>query len=323
MELRHLQAFVAVAEAQNVTRAAHRLRVAQPALSRTIRNLEQEVGIVLLKRVPGGVELTTAGRGFLPGARRTLAEAAAAIARARDARSSDDGPLVIAVSTPELRGGFLQRVLTSYRSALPAVRVHIEAMGASAQWDALHRRAVDVGLAYSAAPKIHHRLITTPLFDDVIEGVVVSCSHRLARRKRVHLGDLARERLIMVDREVNPEVYDLAFRGFHMVGFVPREITTDDRLAENTAPTIALVAAGHGWTLVPNSVRAALPRSVRYIPLADFALPLTLEIMHRTDDRSIRTRTFVRIARFHGAVLARRSELVRERPAAASARQAG
>ena len=97
----------------------------------------------------------------------------------------------------------------------------------------------------------------------------------------------------------------------------------DDRLAENTAPTIALVAAGHGWTLVPNSVRAALPRSVRYIPLADFALPLTLEIMHRTDDRSIRTRTFVRIARFHGAVLARRSELVRERPAAASARQAG
>ena len=156
MELRHLQAFVAVAEAQNVTRAARRLRVAQPALSRTIRNLEQEVGIVLLKRVPGGVELTTAGRSFLPGARRTLAEAAAAIARARDARSSDDGPLVSAVSAPELRGGILQRILSSYHSALPDVRVHIEAMGASTQWEALHRRAVDVGLAYTTSTKVHH-----------------------------------------------------------------------------------------------------------------------------------------------------------------------
>ena len=127
----------------------------------------------------------------------------------------------------------------------------------------------------------------------------------------------------MADREVNPEVYDLVLRGFHMVGFVPREITTNDRLAENTAPTLALVAAGLGWTLITNSLRAALPRSVQYIPLVDFAVPLTLEIMHRADDRSIRTRTFVRIARHHGAVLERRSELVRERPVVAGARHAG
>ena len=305
-----------MAEEQNVTRAAHRLHVAQPALSRTIRNLEQEVGIVLLKRVPGGVALTPAGQKFLPGARRALAEAAGAIARARDARASEGGPLVVAVAVPELRESALESVLAAYRRVLPAVRVHVEAMGASTQWDALTRRVVDVGVAYAAAPIEHRRLARIPLFEDVISGVVVSSRHRLARRKTVLLHDLGRERLIMLDRVINPEVYDLIVRGFHMAGFVPREFTTDDRLAENAAPTMALVAAGHGWTMVPNSIRRALPKSVRYIPLADFAVPFTLEIMHRIDDRSIRTRTFVRIARQKCAVLVRRSELVRGRPAA-------
>ena len=120
MELRHLQAFVAVAEELNVTRAARRLRVAQPALSRTIRNLELEVGIVLLERVPGGVRLTPGGENFLPGARRALAEAAGAIARARDARASTDGPLVIAVSVPELRGRIMRRAKDEEPPAQPA-----------------------------------------------------------------------------------------------------------------------------------------------------------------------------------------------------------
>jgi DNA-binding transcriptional LysR family regulator len=315
-----------VAEEQNVTRAARRLRVAQPALSRTIRNLEQEVGIVLLRRVPGGVELTPAGRSFLPDARRTLAEAAGAIARAKDARSSEGGPLVVAVSVPELRETSLERVLMTYRRALPAVQVHIEAMGASAQWDALHRRAIDVGVAYTVTANERHRLTTVPLYDDAIAGVVVSAKHRLARRKSVRLHELSRERLIMIDRAINPEVHDLILRGFHMVGFVPHEFTTDDRIAENSAPTMALVAAGHAWTMLPNSVRRALPSSVQYIPLADFAVPVTLQIMHRLDDRSTRTRTFVRIACQKSEMLARQSDRLSDRATkrpAARARKTG
>jgi DNA-binding transcriptional LysR family regulator len=259
---------------------------------------------------------------FLPGARRTLGEAAGALARARDARSGEGGPLIVAVSTPELRASTLQRMLTLYRRALPEVRVYVEAMGASTQWDGLRRRTVDVGVAYAGGPRELHGLTTTPLFEDVVAGVVVSSTSRLARRKSVSLRELSRDRLILPDRETNPEAFDRVFRAFHVVGFVPHELTTDDRLAENTAPTMALVAAGHGWTLIPRSVRRALPRSVRYVPLIDFAVPMTLEILHRADDRSIRTRTFVRIARQLGEKLARRSELVRDRPAA-SARVAG
>jgi DNA-binding transcriptional LysR family regulator len=101
-----------------------------------------------------------------------------------------------------------------------------------------------------------------------------------------------------------------------MVGFTPREVTTDDTMATNTAPTTTLVAAGHGWTMIPSSVRRAMPPAVRYIPLSDFAVPITLEVMRRVDDQSIRTRTFIRISRQIGAMISRRSELVRERPAA-------
>lgn len=158
--------------------------------------------------------------------------------------------------------------------------------------------------------------MATPLFEDIITGIIVSKTHRLARRQHVRLGEMAHERLIMADRVINPEVYDLILRAFHMVGFTSTAFTTDDTMATNTAPTTTLVAAGHGWTLIPSSVRRAMPPAVRYIPLSDFAVPVTLQVMRRIDDRSIRTRTFVRISRQIGALISRRSEMVRDRPAA-------
>jgi DNA-binding transcriptional LysR family regulator len=258
----------------------------------------------------------------MPGARRALAEAAGAIARARDARSSGDGPLVVAVSAPELRGTLLRRILVAYRRALPYVRVHIEAMGASAQWDVLHRRVIDVGLAYSANRIEQHRLVATPILEDAFAGIVVSADHRLARRKQVFLHELAKERLILPDPAINPEINDLFLRAFHMVGFVPQEFATDPKIAVNTAPTTRLVASGHAWGLAPTSTRRELPDDVRYVRLADFAVPVTLVARHRADDRSIRVRTFVRIARQVGAAFSRRPALASRRHAA-SARLAG
>jgi DNA-binding transcriptional LysR family regulator len=268
------------------------------------------------------VRLTPGGRNFLPGARRALSEAAGAIARARDARSTGDGPLIIAVSAPELRGPLLRRILVAYRHALPDLRVHIEAMGAAAQWDALHRRAVDVGLAYSGNTHEHLRLVATPILQDAFDGIVVSAKSRFARRKQVHLRELAHERLILPDRVINPEVHDLVIRAFHMVGFVPREFVTDPKMAVNSAPATTLVAAGHGWGLAPSSTRYELPVDVRYVRLADFAVPVTLQVMHRVDDRSIRVRTLVRIARQVGAALSGRPASAAHRHAA-SARVAG
>src|ERR1041384_2675104 len=85
MELRHLRYFVAVAEEHSFVQAARRLRVAQPALSRQIRDLETEVGVALFHRLPRGVRLTPAGETFLTDARCTLEIAARAIATARRA----------------------------------------------------------------------------------------------------------------------------------------------------------------------------------------------------------------------------------------------
>jgi hypothetical protein len=217
----------------------------------------------------------------------------------------------------------MRRILTAYRRALPDVRVHIEAMGASAQWEALIRRAVDVGLAYTAKPDEHHpRLVATPLLDDAFAGVAISSKHRLARRKEVRLRELAHDRLILADRMTNPDVYDLLFRAFNLVGFVPRELTFDPKIAVNTAPTMVLVGAGQGWSLVTDSVRGELSAGIRYIPLADFAVPVNLQFLHRADDHSIRVRTFVRIARQLATTMSQRPA-VASRLRTASHRRAG
>src|ERR1700739_3900284 len=136
MEIRHLRAFIAVADAPSVRRAAHELRVAQSALSRTIQDLERDLGVTLFARSPHGVRMTRAGTRFMEGARRTLAEATAAIARARDARASGEGPLVVGVANPELRPAWIRSALQLYRKACPKVAVHLEAMASIAMVEA-------------------------------------------------------------------------------------------------------------------------------------------------------------------------------------------
>src|SRR5512132_145644 len=124
MELRHLRYFVAVAEELNFGRAATRLRIAQPPLSRQIRDLEREIGTPLFERVARGVELTPAGRAFLPEARLTLAQAERAQRTAQRAARGEIG---------RLRVGFVEAA--TYSSILPALlgffRIHLPDVGLS------------------------------------------------------------------------------------------------------------------------------------------------------------------------------------------------
>src|SRR5207244_4436219 len=117
MELRHLRYFVAVAEERSFIGAAARLRVAQPALSKQIRDLEIELGTVLLERGPRGVYLTTAGRAFLVEARHTLDVASHAVASARGAAVGRDSPLRFAHGELAAYGIRIERLLASFRDA--------------------------------------------------------------------------------------------------------------------------------------------------------------------------------------------------------------
>ncbi len=190
MELRHLRYFVAVAEAGSLTKAGSALRVAQPALSRQIRDLEREVGVALFERHPRGVRLTPAGEAFRVEARSALEHAELAVASARGVASEAAGPsLRFALGDLFMYGSVAEELLAGFRSAHPAVRVDIASQDESATHDALVAGTIDVGcvLCSKWPPRGFdgHRLLEVEL-----TGVLLPANHPLAAQSTVSLRDL-------------------------------------------------------------------------------------------------------------------------------------
>src|SRR5512132_1074237 len=146
MELRHLRYFVAVAEELPLGRAAERLNIAQPPLSRQIRDLEREVGTPLFERVPRGVELTPAGRAFLPEARLTLAQAERAQRTAQRAARGESGRLRVGFVEAATYSGILPDVLSFFRMHLPSIGLSLLEMDSMQQADALREGRIDIGI---------------------------------------------------------------------------------------------------------------------------------------------------------------------------------
>src|SRR5215471_11684507 len=147
MELRHLRYFIAIAEELSLRRAAHRLHVSQPALSRQISDLEDELGVELFTRNSRGVELTEAGRVFLIGGRRVLAAAKQAAEQAQEAAKGERGRLVIG-SLGAAIISFLSGVLSRFREQHPLVDVTVLQMNNREQVDAVLNGSITLGIGY-------------------------------------------------------------------------------------------------------------------------------------------------------------------------------
>src|SRR3954469_19819757 len=148
MELRHLRYFVAVAEELHFGRAAARLHIAQPPLSRQIRDLEREVGTPLFERVPRGVTLTAAGRAFLPEARLTLAQAERAQRTAERAARGEIGRLRVGFVEAVRDAGVLPEVLGFFRLHLPDIGLSLFEMDPVQQTEAFRDRRIDLGILH-------------------------------------------------------------------------------------------------------------------------------------------------------------------------------
>jgi LysR family transcriptional regulator, benzoate and cis,cis-muconate-responsive activator of ben and cat genes len=120
VELRHLRYFVGAAEAENVSRAALKLHISQPAVSRQIRDLEDEIGLPLLKRVGKSVRLTESGRAFLDGARKILKETDEAVLKARVVGGKRETELHVG-DFPLVAARIMPRLLRNYQKAMPNV----------------------------------------------------------------------------------------------------------------------------------------------------------------------------------------------------------
>lgn len=191
MELRHLRYVVAVADELSFRRAALRVRVAQPALGRQIKDVEDELGAPLFTRDRQHVALTDAGRVFVPDARRLLADATALIERTRDASRGVAGILRIG-NIGQLTASFLPDTLAAFREAYPRVDVDIQELSTEEQRIALLDGTVQLGFCGTHQVADDAALSHRP-FVSCGAWVILPTRHRLAEQKLISVKSLAED----------------------------------------------------------------------------------------------------------------------------------
>ncbi|WP_278912555.1 LysR family transcriptional regulator [Deinococcus wulumuqiensis] len=259
MELRHLRHFVALAEEEHFGRAAERVFVVQQALSSSIRNLEEEVGVQLVTRTTRRVQLTPAGEEFLIGARATLAQAAQTVERARRAAQGEVGRLTIGFVSGLAFGG-LPEIVRRFRELYPAVSVDLRELTAGEQEAALRGGQIDVGLLL--LPVRDPALASRALWRQRLVAALPA-AHPLAGQERLQIGDLADEAFVFFPRYLRASYFDQVMHWCADAGFTPRVVQE----AIEIPTLLSLVAAGVGVFLpIEFFSRLALP-GVVYRPL--------------------------------------------------------
>jgi DNA-binding transcriptional LysR family regulator len=251
MELRHIRYFVAAAEELSLRRAAHRLRVSQPALSLQISDLEDELGLKLFERNSRGVELTEAGRAFLLGGRRVLAATKQAIAQAQEAANGERGRLVIGSIGP-LTSSFLPVALARFREQRPLVEATVLHMHNRAQVEAVLNGSIMLGIGYfdSAVDEDEREQLCTRLLLRWPVGIGCSKHRRLPKRAAPKLRDFRHDKFISFDQETGFG-YEQWVRGLcQRLGKFEPEI---EALANSPDSLISMVAAGRGVFLGPET----------------------------------------------------------------------
>jgi DNA-binding transcriptional LysR family regulator len=212
MELRHLRYFVAVAEALNFTKAAARLRVAQPALSRQVQDLEDEIGVDLMTRSPRGVALTAEGKLFLDEARELLQSANEAVEKTRSLARGEFGELRIGYS-PSPTVDILPVALKAFQKSVPRVTVRLHDLGRDELADGVRKGNLELAVMQrpteTNAIGLHFELLRNyPIC------VAVAPGHPFARMKSVPLARLSAEKLVVYRRREYADYHAMLARVF-------------------------------------------------------------------------------------------------------------
>ena len=288
MELRHLRYFVAVAEELHFGRAAKRLHIAQPPLSRQIRDLEREIGTPLFERIPRGVELTPAGSAFLPEARLTLAQADRAQRSAQRAARGETGRLRVGFVEAATHSGILPDVLSFFRMHLPSVGLSLFELDPQRQEEAFRDGRIDLGILHSAPVDADRWLRVEVIYTEPVV-LAVPEAHRLAGRARFTLGNLAEESFVLFPRHVAPPMYDDIIARCRSVSFSPRVVQE----AAGWHTLASLVGAGVGVGFVPRSLTRFQQHGVVYRRVRDLSVDMALSAVWKSGEKSAVRERFV------------------------------
>jgi len=270
MELRYLRYFAAVAELKNFTRAAEKLRIAQPAVSQQIKTLEDELGVKLLIRTKRSVSITAAGQAFLREANEILAQAEKSKVVARRASRGEIGTLSIGCFSAA-SAYFLPELIQLYRTRFPAVRVHLYEQTPLQQLDALEAGRIDLGLTRPLPATHTGQFIAERVYRDRAM-VLLPDRHPLAKVPRIGLEKLAGDDWVFFKRSEGPELVDGFMQLCAIAGFSPKIVSEPPMMIT----LVMMVAAGVGVALVPSCVSSFKLPGVRFIPLRPAPPPIDL-----------------------------------------------
>jgi DNA-binding transcriptional LysR family regulator len=261
MELRHLRYFVGVAQELNFTKAAQTLRVAQPSLSRQIRQLEEEIGVRLLDRNRRQVRLTVAGKAFLAEARALLEQSDLAIQVARKTGHAGREHLNIGYIWGlfhSLTPGIIER----FRRQFPEVAVNLFDMTATQQADALVQGRLDAGFIGFAEEADAAGLAKCKVGACAFIAALPQF-HPAARKTRISLAALAQDFFFVISEENYPGAARIVLEACERAGFRPRIL----QVAERGHTMLSLVAGHRGVALLPQPLRALPHPGVVFRPL--------------------------------------------------------
>ena len=276
MELRHLRYFVAVAEALNFTKAAALLRVAQPALSRRVQDLEDEIGVDLFKRSPRGVVLTAEGKVFLDRTRQILKLADESVEQVRALARGEEGELHVGYA-PGPTVEILPPALAAFQKAFPRVRVLLHDLSEQELNEGLRNGRLELALMPrgTGAQSVGLEFETLRSYPIC---VAVAPTHRFARLKAVTLEMVAAEPMIGFNRKDYPEYYVGLDRIFGPLGIKPRVVVECD----SSSSLITEIETGRGVAVASPVLRHASGKRLIYRPLTGTTEVLSVGIARAT-----------------------------------------
>ena len=298
MEMRHLRYFVAVAEELNFTRAARRIGIAQPPLSNQIRDLENEIGAPLFRRMPHGVELTEAGQVFLPEARAILGKAEQAKALALRAARGELGRLRVGFTGSAAFSPIVPSSVRGFRRAYPEIDLTLEEAHTTRLLERLGAEELDavfIRPGHADPPSFRSHALGE-------EAMVIALpsGHPLAEAESLPLSSLSDEPFVLFPRIAGPSLFDGIIAACRQAGFEP----ILGQIAPQITSIANLIAVELGVSVVPSAVAQIRVPGVTYIPIAGDQPVARLTLATRRDERSAVVRNFI------ARVLATKAELV-------------
>lgn len=295
IDLKQLQCFIAVAEEASFSRAAARLHMTQPPLSTRIKQLEEDIGVELLRRSTRSVRLTRAGEALLADARQLLMQLEQAVDTARRVGRGAVGRLGIGF-VPSAANSALPLLLRVFRQRYPGVSISLGEMSPAEQVRRLHSGRIDAGFFYlpagDVAPFGDPDLRSQPVVREPLV-VVLPQGHPLTATRRIDLSALQDQPFVLVAAHRGSGLRDIILQRCRSAGFTPR-VVQEAALIETIG---GLVASGVGIAIVPASLRRLQIVGVDYRPLGEPVPDVEMGLIWHRDSESPILRSFIEVSR--------------------------